>query len=310
MKSIFSIFFKSKGFIILPVLSAAILLIASVRQEPAGKDKVIWDSSSKSIIQFLGDGREVRKIVIENHQYLLDRGVVVSQMTKWNRGNWMGNSPELDARAYSIEPDGKQKELWNIREEADEGRIDAGLYHTIWLGCCSAGPNNRLYNLTSGSLIMEYSSELLKVEVGNSPEMVRYIGYKPAETIRTNSWEKDERHIGTLSYASPDGFLHRIAFRGTSEDYMDRFALGFATISFEIGGKNQVSSGPYMADNIEWARLRLEGGISTTDTKQFTDFCIRLKFYKYSIEIPIVEDDFVIDPNTFKGFEIIRIGPK
>jgi hypothetical protein len=140
--------------------------------------------------------------------------------------------------------------------------------------------------------------------------MVRYIGYKPAETIQTNSWEKNEKHIGTLSYASPDGILHRIALRGTSEDYMDRFALGFATISFEISGKNQVSSGPYVADNIGWARLGLEGAISATDKKQFSDFRVRLKFHDYSIEIPIMEDDFVIDPNTFKGFEILRVGPK
>jgi hypothetical protein len=310
MRSIFSIFIKSKGLIIFPVLSAAILQIACARQEPAGKDKVIWDSSSKSSIEFLGDGRGGRKIVIENRQYLLDLGVVVSQMTKWNVGPWEGNWPELDARAYSIAPDGKQKELWKIREEADEGRINAGLYHTIWYGCCSAGPNHRLYNLKTGSLIMEYNKELLEVELGNPPETVRYIGYKPAETIQTNSWEKDERHIGTLSYASPNGILRRIAFRGTSEDYMDKFGLGFATISFEIGGKNQVSSGPYISDNIEWARLRLEGAISSSDTKQITDFRVRLKFFDCSIEIPIVEDDFAIDPNTFMGFEIIRVGPK
>ena len=310
MRTVFSIFIKSKSLVIPPVFLTAILLIASARQEPAGKDKVIWDSSSKSSIEFLGDGREVRAIVIENHQYLLGTGVVVSQLTKWKVGPWSGNRPALDATALKIMPDGKQKELWTINEEADEGRLDAGLYHTIWYGCCSAGPNHRLYNLETGNLIMEYSEELLTVWLGNPPEMTRYIGYKPSETISTNTWEKDKRYIGTLTYASPSGILHRIAFRGSSEDYLNKFGLGFADISLEIGGKNQVSTGPYLSGGIIWERLSLEGARSSADTKHFTDFRIRLKFFDTSVVIPIVEDDFYIDPNTFRGFEIIRVGPK
>jgi hypothetical protein len=309
MKTIVSIFTKSKGLIILPVLTAAILLVAFARRESAGKNRVIWSSRSKSSIEFLGDDGEVQKFVIENHQYLLDLDIVVSQMTKWKVGPWSGNQPSLEATAYKIMPDGKQYKLWAIKEEADEGRLNYSMYHTIWYGCYSAGPNHRLYNLETGNLIMEYGGELLEVWLGNPPEMARYIGYKPAETINTNSWEKDDRYIGTQTYASPDGILHRIAFRGISEDYMDEFGLGFADISLEIGGRNQVSTGPYMGDGIK-ERLCLERANSSTDARQFTDFRIRLKFFDTSIVIPIVDDDFSIDAQMFKGFEIIRVDPK
>ena len=284
--------------------------IFCTKQNAVGRNKVIWQSSSKSGIEFLDDGSEYgRNAIVENHDYFLNwDSIVVSQITTWRVGSWEGNRPTLGATAYRIMPDGKQKELWSVKEEADEGRLEDGFYHTIWYGCCSAGPNHRLYNVETGDLIMEYCAELLRVHLGNPPEMTRYIGYKPAETVGTNLWEKHNKHIGTLTYSSPDGILHRIAFRGASGDYENYFGLGFADLSFEAGDKNQAVLGSSMRDLIKGPYLRLEGPRSSTDPKQFTDFRIRLQFPGVSIEIPIIEDDFLIDPSKFKDYEIIRVG--
>ncbi len=261
-------------------------------------NEISWKATSTSRIE-VAPGNE--SAIIENHNYLFkwhpyrvgQFGTVISQITTWKVGNWNGHLPTLRATAYRVFPDGVQKEAWSISEEADEGKLDEGFYHTIWYGCCSASANHRLYNVETGNLIMEYDGTLLEVELPAVKS--RYIGYKPAETITLNPWEKEKKHIGTLTYSSSDGILHRIALKGIKDDYEDIFGLGFAGIALVANGE-------------EHQRLVLDAPPSSREAKLFTNFKVRLRFYSgYTIEIPIIEDEFIIDPGIYKECEILPV---
>lgn len=270
-----------------------------VNEKAGASKKITWDATSTSRIEV---ALENGSAVLENHNFLFywhayrvgQFGTVISQITTWKVGNWEGNQPLLKATAYKIIPDGVQKDAWSISEEADEGKLDQGFYHTIWYGCCSAVPNHRLYNIETGSLVMEYNGKLLEVML---PVVeYRYIGYKPAETIQLNPWEKDKKHIGTLTYSSDEGILQRIALRGIKEDFEDKFGLGFAEIALVAYGE-------------EHQRLVLNAPPSSREKKLFTNFKVRLRFSSgNTIEIPIIEDELFIDPGISKDCEILRVG--
>lgn len=291
------------------ILSLAILMMSksSLAQYIGGEtNKIIWESNSSSKITL----RENNSADIENHNYLyancqryhtdiVDR-VVILQKIIWKVGFWEGNNPSLNATAFKIMPDGKQEILWSITEEADEGMLKCDYYHTIWHGCCSSGPNHRLYNPQTGRLIMEYSNNLLSVEIPNTP-LKRYVGYKPSETITTNSWEKDKNHIGTLTYSSPDSILHRIALKMVDDvdASEDNFGLGFASISIESDGKNK---------KLNENKLVLWEANYSEDPKKFENFRIKIVFYAgYTIVVPVREDNFYLEQTRFDDYEIIIV---
>jgi len=294
-----------KSVICLSFLTSAIFISNSVLAEENNTIIVtnIWESKSSSEIKLYDNN----STIIENQTFLYsnclryhtemrDR-LVILQKSIWRVGDWEGNNPTIEATAFQIMPDGKQENLWSIKEEADEGKLDCNFYHTIWYGCCSACPNHRLYNPKTGKLIMEYSDELLSVEIPNSP-LKRYIGYKPSETITTNSWEKDKKHIGTLTYSSPDKIIQRIALRmvGDSED---KFGIGFAHISIEPGGKDQ---------KLSKNTLDLWESNSSKDPARLTNFKIKIVFYAgYTIVIPVRKDALFFSKTKFDCYEIIKV---
>jgi hypothetical protein len=140
---------------------------------------------------------------------------------------------------------------------------------------------------------MECGGELLRVSL---PAVVqRYIGYKPAGAIELNPWEKDERYIGTLTYSSEDGILQRVALIGIGGSYEDKFWLGSADISLVWSGE-------------ELQQLTLFAPLGSRDPKWFTNFSVRLRFGSgCTVEIPVIEDEFFINPDAYKDCEIIRV---
>jgi hypothetical protein len=268
------------------------------KQRSALPRKITWRSTSVSKIEVTPS--DYNSAIIENHNFLYYSPIVISQETIWRVGPWMGNGPTLRATAYEIMPNGKHKEIWSINEEADEGNIEErGFYQTIWYGCCGSVPNHRLYNIKTGNLITEYDGKLLEIEM-HRPGLVRYIGYKPGGTIALNSWEKDKKHIGTLTYSSSKGIIRRIAFRGIRDDYMHIFGFGFAKVSLEDDGRGHLYNGQ---------RLVLNVPVSSADEKLFSGFRVRLEFYDgFTIIIPIIEDDFFLETDRFKDYEILRVG--
>jgi len=144
---------------------------------------------------------------------------------------------------------------------------------------------------------MEYSRELLSFEIPNTP-LKRYVGYKPSETITTNSWENDKNHIGTLTYSSPDGILQRIAIRmiGDSEH---KFGIGFASIAIVPGDGDRKLNGNNL---ILWEANNSE------DPRKFTNIQIKIVFHQgFTIMVPVQEDGFHFDRTEFDGYEIVSI---
>lgn len=303
-----------------------VLLIVLIQARPSvqksvdANRKTIWQTDAKSSVEISeGEQEGHRNLRIENHSYFSARDVVLSQTIVWRIGGWEGNRPELETTAFRITPNGTKVDVWSIKEEADIGRLERdnsyypGFYHTIWYGCCDASPNNRLYNPDTGNLIMEYCRDLLGVEMGNPPEVSRLIGYKPVASKRTNYWENDNHYLGTLTYSSPNEILHRIIIRGTTADYEDKFGYyGLADISFEAGVKNiEILDKGYYNNDLIYPIFRILGPFNATNPRNFSNFRIKLLFHSgIMIEIPVVQDDFVIDPTTFKDFEIIKVGTK
>jgi hypothetical protein len=107
-------------------------------QQTTDKKKTIWKSISPSEIRIHADS-----VTIENHIFLYDKCLgshtgtfddyVISQKTIWQVGWWEGNRPTLSATAIIVKPDGKQKRLWSLTEEADEGELTSTYHHTYYL---------------------------------------------------------------------------------------------------------------------------------------------------------------------------------
>ena len=251
----------------------------------AGEKKLLWETDSPSKISVYPDSA-----TLSNHSFLYanceglrhgDSGrYVVSQNTLWRVGPWEGKDPSVNATAFLIHKDGKREKIWNISEQADEGHLSCAYYHTVSYGCCGAGDNHRLYNPKTGRLIMEYSNQLLEIEIPGSP-LGRYIGYKPSETIFRHDWEKGTRHIGTLTYSSPYKILQRIDFRMIG-DNSGKFGFGHADISILPGGKDQ---------KLKNDTLELWKAKGSTNPKDFTGFSIKIDFIVgYTIIVPIKDD--------------------
>lgn len=264
----------------------------------------LWTSKSQSSIRVNGKD----EAVIENHTYLYERcfkgksddkdRFVVSQKSVWHKGDWEGNKPYIEATGFMIDQKGEENKLWTIFEKADDGFLSCDFYRTVWYGCCSASPDNRLYALKTGMLVNEYSEDLLTVEIPNTP-IKRYIGYKPADTIHHYSWEKSENYIGTLSYSSSLKILHRIVIRGRGSDHADKFSSGFAKLSLIPGEDNQKLNGSHAID--------LWGADNNNNPKLVTNFKINLEFYDMRFQIEIKEDDFFLPKKIFPDYEIIRL---
>ncbi|MFH2059405.1 MAG: hypothetical protein ABIJ59_10960 [Pseudomonadota bacterium] len=280
--------------------------IFSISSKPVAAqeaDRSLWTLNNQSSIRV----NRNNEAIIENHTYLSEKcfrynsddkdRFVVSQKSVWHKGDWEGNNPYIEATGFIIDPNGVEKKLWTISEKADDGFLSCDFYRTVWYGCCSAGPNNRLYNLKTGILVNEYNVDLLTIEIPNTP-IKRYIGYKPAETIHHYLWENNEHHIGTLTYSSSSKLLHRIVIRGRGSNYKDKFSSGFAKLSLIPGEKNQKLNGSHAID--------LWGANNKNNSKLVTDFKINLEFYDISFQIEIKEDDFFLTQTVFPNYEIIR----
>lgn len=277
---------------------------ASCAEDAIRKGHTLWQHGQPSRIQI--DAKGVATLV--NHQYLINsphrcvtekpEHIVVSQQSTWKIGPWEGNNPNLLATAYRVSHDGSATRLWHIKESADEGRLTCDYYETTWYGCCSAQPNHRLYNPKTGKLLMEYGERLITVEVPNSP-LKRFIGYKPSETIRNNDWEQHKLHIGTLTYASPDDILHRIAIRGTGKVVSDKFEMGIAKILIRRSLPKQEMAGD---------TLSLWDVDGSRDPKQLGGFSVILKYAGSTIELPVREDDLALPSDRHADYELIRIG--
>lgn len=205
----------------------------------------LFRDSSYSKIEFVRNGDILDKhittqkylwnVVYDKYGPISEREVVVSQKIEWlvNQGK-EGNDPTLQAKCYLIENGNRSKLLWEINQEADEGCIWQDFYKTVWYGCCSARPNTTLYNIISGTKILEYTrDELLTIEIPNSPLGVRYIGYKCMETALHEDYELNGNYFGTLTYSSEDSCLEKYVIRMRSKSDYDKYSpFGEAHISF------------------------------------------------------------------------------
>ena len=279
-------------------------LIISMAAASEKNDIPLWSSKSQSSIRLYKNGTTT----IENQEYLYakcfryksgnsDR-FVIFQKSIWRKGDWEGNDPFIDATGFIIDQSGNESKLWTIAEKADDGFLTCNFYRTIWYGCCSAGPNNRLYNLKTGLLVNEYNRDLLTIEIPNTT-IKRYIGYKPVETIHHYPWEKNKHHIGTLTYSSSSKILHRIVIRGKSSNYKDKFGLGFGRLSL-IPGKSEQKLYNNNSIDLWFANFK-------ENPKLVTDFKIKLEFCDISFQIEIKEDDFLLINKNFPDYEIIRL---
>jgi hypothetical protein len=207
--------------------------------------RILFGDSSYSKIEFVKTGTDTNRI-ITTQQFLWDMPyrkypkpseceVAISQQVKWiERPGKEGNDPSLQASCYLIENGRKVRPLWQINQEADEGSIWFHIYKTVWYGCCSARPNTTLYNIMTGTKLLEYSrDELLTIEIPNSPLEVRYIGYKCVETTLHEDYELKGNYFGTITYSSVDSCLEKFVIRMRSQaDYEKYGVFGEAHISF------------------------------------------------------------------------------
>jgi hypothetical protein len=274
--------------------------------------KVIREENEPSKIRIFENGI----VIIENHIYLYGRTppkykskkwdrFVISQKVTCNIGFWEGNSPSIEANCYNISKDGTLQKRWSLNEKADRGLLSNGygtVYHTIYYGCCGELANHRFYNLHTGNLVQEYTSNLLTVDVQNS-SLHRLIGYKSGNTIKHHTWEENKKHIGTLTYSSPEGILHQIAFRGLEGNkFKNQFDWGdFVNIEFySISDKDKLNPG---SDN----DLEIRSSNFLEDPKVITNFQIKLNFREVTLFIPIKDDNFYLKETRFPTYEIIVI---
>ncbi|MEA5098660.1 MAG: hypothetical protein VB032_09015 [Burkholderiaceae bacterium] len=268
---------------------------------PIGKP--VWQQSAPSKIQLTDNGVNI----IDARQFLanarhrcgpdLREIVVVAQRSVWKIGPWEGNSPSLEAVAWRVGLDGNNKKLWSKQEAADEGKLSCDYYETITYGCCDAITNHRLFNPDTGKLLMEYADRLITVEVPNSP-LKRFIGYKPSTAAGpANSWERHKRHVGTLTYASPDGILQRVAVRALGKAN-DAFEMGAAKLKIKRGlPKQEMNINTLMLWDIDGSRV----------ASQIGGFAIVLEFDGQTLAIPVREDGLDLGPGKFAAHELVRM---
>lgn len=220
-------------------------------------------------------------------------------------GFWEGNSPSIEANCYDINKDGTLQKRWSLIEKADRGLVSYSygrFYHTIYYGCCGQLTNHRFFNLHTGNLVQEYTSNLLTVDVPNS-SLHRLIGYKSGNTIRYHTWEENKNHIDTLTYSSPEGILHQIAFRGLEgKNHKNQFDWeGVVNIEFySISNKDKLNPG---SDNY----LEIWSSNFSEDPKVITNFQIKLNFRDVTAFIPIKDDNFYLKETKHPTYEIIVI---
>ena len=287
------------------LLSMCVFAAATIAGQPfALAGDVVWSVRHPSAITVFKD----ESAVIENHQYLHTRcykpqskalqHLVISLKSKAHRGPWEGSDPSLAATAFMIDKNGTAQELWQLTEKAEEGFVSCDFFRTVWYGCCTMEPNNRLYDIRTGRLMNEYSRDLLRIHIPNTP-IRRYIGYKAAETIHHHPWEADKRHIGTLTYSSGDRILHRLVIRRRGAAYTDKLGSGAAKLTFIPGTTSQQLNNRTSLDLWE--------ANGSPEPSRITGFKIQLVFYDISIQIPVVKDDFHIDKNDARDFVFVRL---
>lgn len=285
-------------------------------EETVSKGNMIWKDSSFSKVSVFrsSDGNDF-ETVLENHSYLRgdfwhhnessDTHFVISQDIRWSVGPHEGNDPFLRAKCYLLHDDGPATGAWSREIEADEGKLFqesfTTMYETVWYGCCSSSPKHTLFKLETGEKMMEYTDDLLHVELPLA-KLERIIGYKCSETLNTESYEDDSLYIGTISYACQDSLISKIAFF-SKPGFRERFAFGNLSImSFSIHDTTN------KIDNTN--HLTLWGSDFPDDVMGFHGFGIKVKFSEDvdSTVLPIYRDKLIFnkpDENYFT-MKIIR----
>lgn len=275
------------------------------------KDAYWKDSSiSKAAVFSTSEGNDY-ETVFHNHTYLrsdiwhYDIGTlgvfVVSQNIKWSIGNHEGNMPYLDATGYLITKKSRSGALWLIQMEADEGKITQDFYHTILFGCCGAISNHTLFNLFTGTKVIEYTEELLSASIPNTrPELERFIGFKSNGSSAPESFERydnDSLYLGTISYASRDSLLSKIVLRKKANQ---KNVFGIGPSNFSIIPLNQKDK------LFDRNKLVLWSANYHSDPKLFTNFCIKVTYEEItdSVIIPIVGDRIALNTLETNVFTI------
>jgi hypothetical protein len=252
--------------------------------------QITWQDSSYSKVStvLLPDGDQFETLT-ENqtflHGYTWKYGYsdpsafVISQNIRWSIGPHEGNGPYLKAKCYFVQNDRSAVELWSMGLEADEGKLNEPFYQTIWYGCCGADNNNTLFNLVTGNKIMEYTENLLKVNIPNSghPQLERYIGFKCNNTVPTEPYQE---------YKS-DSLYAKIVLRG-KPNFGHSFDMVIPKLTFSVQDSTDQIRGQ--------DELELWSANSQNNIERFDHFGLRLTFYDLpdTVIIPISKDKIVL----------------
>ncbi len=280
----------------------------------------LWADSSVSSIKYTyNDCWDRKYFKFTNHTFLVSKAscskdwedtalvYIISQKQEGELSyTYEIINPKLHATVYKINKNSSNKNLWTLDTRAHIGRIyplSDDLYETISYDCCEACSLFALYNIKTGKLINEYTSNLLEITLSNT-KLRRYIGYMTSNHADFVARKHDTSFIGTLTYSSQDSILQKVTFYKTTND---RKPLSGYLEYVSCESENTI----YPENNLAlWSKNGISG------PKDISGISIKIKFGSrhirggrilFDTNINIIADSMYIDTTDQKYFTSVTV---
>jgi hypothetical protein len=258
--------------------------------------------SGNSNISF-GDGKDFYHI-ISNHTYDFSGmpSIMVSQTETCKYGPANTELPTLHADFYSVKDGLSRQALWHLDAEANKGKFTRNVYETLRMGCCSHRDVRTWYNVSTGTVIAEFTSDdLFTFTTVMPPHAERFLAYKCEDAaLKTHPYEQDKSYIASISYSSADSCLQKIIFCATSQA-SHKFVMGDAWKWIIHDSIDQLGDSRF---------LNVSSRTTQSNKSVSHKFGLGLRFFGESpdtIRIYVQDDSLDYSSVHSKDFEIRRI---
>lgn len=141
------------------------------------------------------------------------------QTSRANGTPWRNHS--VHTVAYEKQGKAFTKKLWVIDGPYQHAGMWAltGFYELTVEGCCEYRDRTRYHNVHTGHMVADFASlgQHKCIEFVSSDSTDYMVSYVTASTSHLSKYEDDSLYVGTLTLASTDSVLSRIAIYGNSD---------------------------------------------------------------------------------------------
>ncbi len=209
----------------------------------------------------------------------------------------LGQTSKIHVKAWQQEEHGQYRNLWEITDGFDEGEVWDDFYKTTLRGCCESEDAYRLFDLSDGKLLLQYTSALFQVNVPNSP-IKALLAYHSDRSM--TAFEGQDRHKqihGLLILNIREQSTSKVYFR-----YPPGIESSTPSIDLIVPRQPKGTKGTY-----EYV-LDLWFSEGKTTSNAITDFVVRLRFTDGSFMILPVKDG-IFDILSISGNTTVEVFP-